>query len=82
MRTLQLNKHETLCVPDQNADLGQMATYDTTGWVQIGRMGSADSLLIDKAEWLAFVNLVNELDTHMALGQSGAYTPTVDESEE
>jgi hypothetical protein len=80
MRTLKLNKLETLCVPDEGVNLDCMATYDSTGWVQIGRMGSAASLLIDQSEWSDFVQFVSQFDTHMAVDQVGVYrVQTVDE---
>jgi hypothetical protein len=74
MRTLELNRYETLAVPDADGECAQMANYDKTGWVQLGRMGSSDSLLIDKSEWVAFVEFVNELDAHMKENKVGAYT--------
>lgn len=75
MRTLQLNKREVLCVPDQDSNLGQMAAYDTVGWVQIGHIGSANTLLFGNDEWVAFVKFVYELDRHMAERGVGAYAP-------
>lgn len=82
MRTLQLNKHETLCLPDEDADMNLMATYDTIGWMQIGRMGQSESLLVGKDEWQSFVRFITKLDTHMALEQSGAYAPDANVEDE
>ena len=78
MRTLKLNDHETLCVPDVDG-CAKLATYDTCGWINIGLIGDSE-ILVSKEEWPAFVTFINELDQHMLITTSGAYqAPESDE---
>lgn len=71
MRLLQLNKSDTLAVPDADT-CGQMAQYDTSGWVAFGGIGDK-VLLVSKDEWTGFMRFVAELDDHMRYDKSGPY---------
>lgn len=80
MRTLKLNDHETLCVPDVDG-CAKLATYDAYGWINIGLIGDSE-ILIGKEEWQSFVRFIKDLDRHMLMTASGAYASSEPESDE
>ena len=75
MKTVEMNRFETLCVPDAEPRCSKMASYENSGWVTIGRMGSTGSISLYKEDWSALVVFVGELDAHMKANSVGAYTP-------
>ena len=74
MKALRQNHHETLAVPDSDTCGTTLATFDVTGWVTIGSLGSNESILIGRNDWPGFVEFVSQLDKHMRNNHVGPYT--------